>query len=391
MLLEKVQQLADSFLTDTISYRRHLHQHPELSFQEYNTSRYICQKLDEYGIAYQTGIGKTGVIGLIYGKNPQKRIVALRADMDALPIHETNACDYASIHPGVMHACGHDVHTASLLGAARILQALRDEWEGTIKLIFQPAEEVTPSGAMALIAEGALDNPRPASIFGQHADPMLPVGKIGLRSGLAMASADEIYLTIQGKGGHGARPHQCIDPVVVASHLVVALQQLVSRNANPFTPTVLTFGKIFSDGGATNIIPERVHLWGTLRTFDEEWRDTAHSKIRQLSELLGESMGAKVEVNLEKGIPFLHNDERLTAQVRGLAEAFLGAENVLEIPPRMGAEDFAFYSHHLPACFYRLGALNPNGTDLHTPTFDIDENALRVGAGLLAWIGCGAM
>lgn len=386
MLPQKVQTLAANFYSDLLSIRHHLHSHPELSFKEHNTCKYIAQQLDQYGIPYTAGIGGTGVVAMIEGRNPRRKVIALRADIDALPICEANKVDYASQNTGVMHACGHDVHTTCLLGAARILNELRHEWEGSIKLIFQPAEEVIPSGAPVMIAEGVLENPAPVSIFGQHADPMMPLGTIGLCGGMAMASADEIRITIHGKGGHAARPHQCIDTVLVAAHVVVALQQLVSRMANPLTPSVLTFGKISTDGGATNVIPNQVHLLGTFRTFDEEWRKVAHQKIQHLTATLCESMGARAEVSIPEGLPHVKNDASLIEMVRQAATLYLGADKVLTIPPRMGAEDFGFYSHRLPACFYRLGVQNPNGTDLHTPTFDINEKSLEIGAGLMAWI-----
>lgn len=385
MLSEKVQHLSQKYQEDWVLHRRWLHRHPELSYQEYETQRYLSKQLSRYGIE-STPIAGTGLVALIEGKEPESRTVALRADIDALPIQEANQCEYSSVNKGVMHACGHDVHASCLLGAARLLHELRDEWRGRVKILFQPAEEVTPGGATAMIAQGALENPVPGYILGQHADPMLPVGCIGLCPGAAMASADELHLTIEGKGGHGARPHQCIDPIVVAAHLIVALQQIVSRNANPLTPTVLTFGKIESDGGATNIIPERVFVKGTLRTFDEAWREQALERIHRMCSLLGESMGAKVRVHIPPGLPFVLNQPGLTEQLRQAAQTYLGAERVLDIAPRMGAEDFAHYSHRLPACFYRLGAQNPNGTDLHTPTFDIDEKALAVGVGLMAWL-----
>lgn len=385
MLKKKVQQLAKKNSEQLISFRRHLHQHPELSFKEYKTCQFIKKQLEAWGIETQT-MATTGVIGLIKGKNPASKVLALRADMDALPIQETNEVSYKSQNNGIMHACGHDVHTTCLLGAAQILQELRNEWEGTIKLIFQPGEEQLPGGASILIKEGVLKNPNPSAILGQHVEPLLGVGKVGIKSGLFMASADEIHVTIKGKGGHGARPHQCVDTILMASHLIVQLQQLVSRNADPLMPTVLTFGKIHSEGGATNIIPDEVKLLGTLRTFDETWRAEAHERLTKSAQLICESMGGTCDFKILKGYPFLKNNEWLTQHTRQHMEDYLGMDNVVDLPARMGGEDFAFYSQQIPACFYRLGVQNPNGTGLHTPTFDVDERSLEVGAGLMAWL-----
>ncbi|WP_052592609.1 M20 family metallopeptidase [Aureispira sp. CCB-QB1] len=385
MLKKKVQQLAKKYLNQHISIRRHLHQYPELSFKEHQTCQFVKEKLEAWGIETQI-MATTGVIGIIKGKNPSSKTLALRADMDALPIQEINAVNYKSQHDGIMHACGHDVHTTCLLGAAQILQELKEEWEGTIKLIFQPGEEQLPGGASVLIKEGVLHNPSPTAILGQHVEPLLEVGKIGVKAGLFMASADEIHVTIRGKGGHGARPHQCVDTILMAAQLIVQLQQLVSRNADPLMPTVLTFGKIFSEGGATNIIPDEVKILGTLRTFDETWRAAAHERLRKSAQLICESMGGTCNFEILKGYPFLKNNEHLTQLTRQQMEAYLGAENVIDLPARMGGEDFAFYSQQIPACFYRLGVQNPNGTGLHTPNFDIDERSLEVGVGLMAWL-----
>lgn len=385
MLQKKVQELAKKYSKSNISLREHLHRYPELSFQEYQTCQFVKNTLEGWGIETQI-IGETGLVGLIKGKNPDTKILALRADMDALPIQELNEVPYKSQHAGIMHACGHDVHTTCLLGAAQILQELKDEWQGTVKLIFQPGEEKLPGGASVLIKEGVLDNPKPSHILGQHVEPLMEVGKVGIKSGVFMASADEIYITVRGKGGHAAFPHLCTDTVLMASQLIVQLQQLVSRHANPLMPTVLSFGKIYSEGGATNIIPNEVKIEGTLRTFDEEWRNKAHEKIQEMAHFLCKSMGGACDVDIQRGYPFLKNDELLTAQVRQNMESYLGKENVVELPARMGAEDFSFYSQQIPACFYRLGVQNPNGTGLHTPTFDVNEGALEVGVGLLAWL-----
>jgi amidohydrolase len=303
-----------------------------------------------------------------------------------LPIQELNETSYKSKNIGVMHACGHDAHTTCVLGAALILNELKTELEGTVHFLFQPGEEKLPGGASKIINEGWLNTLKADTILGQHVEPEMEVGKIGIKSGIFMASADEIYITVKGKGGHGAKPHQCIDPVLVSSHLIVSLQQIVSRNADPLVPSVLTFGKINSNGGATNVIPDSVQIQGTFRTFDENWRKEAHRLITTMTEQLCKSMGAEAEINIMVGYPYLKNDEKITAIVKNRAEEYLGIENVIELPARMGAEDFAFYSQIMPACFYRLGTKNPNGTGLHSATFEIDEKALSVGAGLMAWL-----
>ncbi len=385
-----IQNLSEAYFTEVVAIRRHLHQHPELSFQEVETGRFIAQKLAAYGIPYEHGMAGNGVVALIKGQNPDRSVVALRADIDALPIEEANDVPYKSQNPGVMHACGHDVHTASLLGAARILHTLKDQISGTLKLIFQPAEELYPGGASIMIEEGVLENPKPVSIFGQHVHPPLEVGKIGLRPGIYMASADEIYMTVRGRGGHGALPHNCIDPVVITAQIITALQQIVSRYSDPTVPSVLTFGKINSTGGATNIIPNEVKLEGTFRTMDEHWRFEAHHKMQAIAQSIASSMGGRCELDIKVAYPTLYNDPALTARARSWAEAYLGTENVVELPIRMTAEDFAYYSQRMPACFYRLGTGNiAKGitSPIHTNTFDIDEAALKVGMGLMAWLG----
>lgn len=386
---EKIKQLAAGFHAEIVEIRRHLHSHPELSFQEVETGKFIASKLASYGIRHEHGWGVNGVVAYIEGKNPSKKTIALRADIDALPITEMNNVSYKSQNQGVMHACGHDVHSASLLGAARILHELRSEFEGTIKLIFQPAEERLPGGASILIAEGVLENPAPAIIIGQHVLPALATGKVGFRPGMFMASADELYVTVRGKGGHGAVPQDAIDPVLLASHIVVALQQIVSRNANPIVPTVVTFGKINSTGGSTNVIPNEVKMEGTFRTMDEDWRAKAHGLMKKMAETLAESMGGSCDFHIERGYPFLKNDEELTLRSKQFAIEFLGAENVVDLPMRMTAEDFAYYSQVIPACFYRLGTGNTARgitSPIHTDTFDVDEDSLLVGMGLMSWL-----
>ena len=386
--VDEVKDLAKLFAEDVIAIRRHIHAHPELSFQEYETAKYVAEQLHGLGLAPKEGVAETGVTCLIEGKNPSKRTVALRGDMDALPILEANDIPYKSKNDGVMHACGHDVHTACVLGAARILTELKDQFEGTIKLIFQPGEEKNPGGASLMIKDGALENPSPDTIYGQHVMPYIPTGKVGFREGQYMASADEIYLTVKGKGGHAALPDKVVDPITIAAQIITALQQVVSRNADPKTPTVLSFGKI-EGGHAQNIIPYEVKLAGTFRALDEEWRATAHERITSIAKGIAQGLGGDCDVNIEKGYPFLTNNPGATRLARSAAEAYLGKENIVDLDLWLGAEDFAFYSHQKPSCFYRLGTGNEaKGTTfgVHTNKFNIDEEAIELGIGLMAWI-----
>ena len=387
-MIASVRNLAKEVAPQVQQWRHHIHAHPELSFQETETAAFVASRLTEMGIPFQTGVAGTGVIGIIEGKNPGSRVLALRADMDALPITEANDVPYKSTRPGIMHACGHDVHTASLLGAARILSSLKSEFEGSIKLIFQPGEERIPGGASLLIREGVLENPAPASIIGQHVMPGLPAGKVGFREGLYMASADEIYLTIHGKGGHGAVPHQALDVVAIMAQVITALQQVVSRAANPAIPSVLSFGKVEAKG-VTNVLPESVYLEGTFRTMDETWRAAAHEKIRAITEGICHSFGAVADLEIRKGYPCLQNHPGLTQRSRSAAVAYMGEANVVNLDLWMAAEDFAYYSQAMPGCFYRLGTRNEEKgivSGVHTPTFDIDESALETGCGLMAWL-----
>lgn len=388
MNIDKIKQLAEIAFNIVLADRRHLHKNPELSFKEFQTQQYVWERLDEIGISNKKKIAETGIIAMIEGKNPSAKIIALRADMDALPIQETNKTDYVSQNAGVMHACGHDVHTSSLLGVASVLQQLKSEFSGTVKLLFQPGEEKLPGGASLMIKEGALKNPSVSGILGQHVMPMIETGKVGFRSGVYMASTDEIYVTVKGKGGHGAIPHQNIDPVLIASHIIVALQQIVSRNANPIMPSVLSFGKVMANG-ATNVIPDSVYLEGTFRTLDEKWRSDAHTKMIRMANAIAEGMGGSCEFKIIRGYPALVNNPQLTASARKNAEAYLGKENVLDLDIWMAAEDFAFYSQETNACFYRLGTRNEaNGitSSVHTSTFDIDEKALLTGVGLMPYL-----
>lgn len=387
-LKEKIRASAIANLKEITSVRRHFHQNPELSRLEFKTSEYIISKLKEYGITNIKVMAKTGIVALVEGKNPETKTIGLRADMDALPIHEATEVPFKSICDGVMHACGHDVHMASLLGTAKILNELKGEFQGTVKLIFQPSEEKYPGGAIMMINEGVLENPSPVMMFGQHVLPTLEVGKVGMKPGKYMASTDEIFLTINGKGGHGATPELNIDPVLIASHIIVALQQIVSRNALPTLPSVLSFGRIVGNG-RTNIIPDKVIVEGTFRTYDENWRADAHNRITKMAQMIAESMGGSCEVFIDKGYPFLVNDDNSTMKAKQYAIDFLGGENVVDLDMRLTAEDFAYFSQRVPSCFYRLGCMNEKKgivANLHSPDFDVDENCLETGMGLMAFI-----
>lgn len=386
MLKETIQNLAREIHSDVIKHRRHLHTTPELSFQEFNTAAYIKKQLDEMNIPW-TSVANTGVLGIITGLSSDQ-VVALRADIDALPIHELNKVPYASQNAGVMHACGHDFHTSSLLGTARILNTLSDKFKGTIKLLFQPGEEVIPGGATLMLKDKVLDNPKPHAVIGQHAMPRIEVGKVGIKSGKFMASTDTLKVKVTGKGGHGAMPHLNVDPVVIASHIIIALQQIVSRMASPKEPSVLSFGKVMANG-AFNVIPDEVFMEGTFRAMNEVWRNEAHQKMITMAERLAEGMGGKCEFNIIRGYPFLVNEEKLAAMVHDYAVDYLGKENVLDEEIWMAAEDFAYYSQVADSCFYLCGVGNKSrgiSSSLHSPTFDIDEDALILSTGLMAYL-----
>lgn len=388
MLLQQIKDLSAKYAADAVAIRSHLHANPELSYQEFETSRFIQSKLSEMGVEFQV-MATTGVQAVIQGKNPGSRVIALRADMDALPIQEENETSYRSQKPGIMHACGHDVHTAILLGAARILQELKNEWEGTIKLLFQPGEEKNPGGASYMIRDGALKNPEPQGIIGLHVHPGLETGKLSFRKGRVMASADEIYITIKGKGGHAASPNLTADTVLIASHLIVSLQQVISRNKNPLSPSVLSICSI-QGGHTTNVIPSEVKLMGTFRAMDEEWRFRAHELIRKNAVGLVESMGGEIDLHIDIGYPTVDNDPVFTDIAWKQADIYMGKENVLETEMRMGAEDFGYYTQVIPGCFFRLGVRNEaKGIihNVHTPRFDIDEKAIEIGIGNMAWLG----
>ena len=392
MLKDKIQKRAKAYFPSVVEMRRYLHAHPELSYEEVETGKFVAQKLTELGIPHVHGVAENGVVGLIEGRNPSKKVIALRADMDALPIQERNDVPYKSTVSGKMHACGHDAHTAMNLTAARILWELRNKFEGTVKILFQPAEEFVKSdgtsGADMMINDGALMSPKPHSIIAQHVNPNLDCGKIALKSGSIMASVDTIKIRVNGQGGHGAQPHLCVDPVVVACQIVLALQQIVSRQANPMDPTVLSIGRI-SGGTAFNVIPQDVELLGTLRAYNEKWRYEAHAHISRIAKNVAIALGATADCVIERGIPFLPNDETVTKRVRKAAIAYLGAANVLPIEAAMTGEDFAVYAQQMPACFYWLGVRNEKEgitSGLHADTMQIDERALEIGSGLMAFL-----
>ncbi|MDP3392934.1 M20 family metallopeptidase [Sediminibacterium sp.] len=388
MLKEKIKVLAHTIAPDLIGIRHHLHANPELSYQEFKTSAFVQDQLTQMGIGFEVK-ATTGIMATVKGNNPDARVIALRADMDALPIQEENDVSYQSLNNGVMHACGHDVHTTVLLGAARILNELRSEWDGTIKLLFQPGEERNPGGASYMIKEGVLDNPRPAGIVALHVHPGLDVGKLSFRKGRVMASADEIYITIKSKGGHAAAPHLTADTVLIASQLIVSLQQIISRNNSPISPSVLSICSI-QGGNTTNVIPSEVKLMGTFRAMDEIWRYKAHELIRKQAIGLVESMGAEIDLHIDIGYPTVDNDPDFTEAAWQLANNYMGNQYVEETELRMGAEDFGYYTQVIPGCFFRLGVRNESKGiihQVHTPKFDIDESAIEIGAGMMAYLG----
>ncbi len=383
-----IKNIAKEIKAEVINIRHHIHQNPELSFQEYKTAEFVENYLKSIGLEPYR-MANTGVIAMIQGDGTNNKTIGLRADLDALPILEQNKTDYISKNEGVMHACGHDVHTSSLLGAAKILVSLKQHLKGNIKLIFQPGEEKLPGGASLLIKEGVLNNPKVDCIIGQHVMPLINTGNVGFKKGLYMASTDEIYIEIEGKGGHGAMPHLTIDPVVISAHVLIALQQITSRKASPIIPTVLSFGKINSNGGATNVIPNSVKIEGTLRTLNENWRKEAKILIKQIAENTAMAYGAKAHVNIVDGYPYLKNNAELTQSMIELANEYLGKEHVEELDTWMAAEDFAYYSQEIPASFYRLGTRNEDKGivhSVHTNVFDIDEDAIENGCGLLAYL-----
>jgi amidohydrolase len=385
---DRIYQLASSVFPEIRAIRHHLHAHPELSFEEYETSAYVQQVLSKHGISFTPGWVKTGIIAHIEGNNPSKKIIALRADLDALPITEANTIPYVSKNQGIMHACGHDVHTASMLGTAIILNALKNEFEGTVKIIFQPGEEKLPGGAKLMIEAGALKNPDATLIIGQHVFPEMEYGKVGFRGGMYMASTDEIHLTVTGRGGHAALPHQYDYTTLATAEFMVMAQQAFNQAKAQTSQAVLAFGKIIADG-ATNVIPEKVKLEGTLRTLDENFREKMHALLLQEAQNMQTKHGCKFNLDIKKGYPVLINHPDLTQFCIKAAQNFWGSDNVELLDMRMTAEDFAYYSQQIPACFYRLGTGNKSKgiiSPVHTPTFDIEEAAMEKGCGFMAYL-----
>jgi amidohydrolase len=388
-LRERFHTLAEARLPVWIAWRRHLHAHPELSFEEHQTMAYVAARLSELGVAHETEVTGTGIVATVRGNAPDTRCLALRADMDALPIQEANEVPYASTVPGVMHACGHDVHTTSLLGAIDLLQATREHWTGSVRCVFQPGEERLPGGALAMVEAGVLENPTPRLILGQHVYPQLPAGHVGMRSGPYMASADEIHVEVVGKGGHAALPHACADAVLATAHMLVAVQDVISRHRPPAVPSVLSFGRVEALG-ATNVLPDKVVVKGTFRALDESWRFEAHDHIRRILTHTAKAHGCDVDVDIRTGYPYVHNHEATTEAMRRAAVAYLGEGRVHDLDLRMTGEDFSHFANAVPGCFYRLGTADAAGgshgtAGLHTPRFDVDERALATGAGLMAY------
>lgn len=386
-LQQHIKNASDRLFDKVRHHREHLHANPELSYQEHKTMAYVSKALTDIGIEHQTGVGNTGIVGIIRGdhNDASQSCVGLRADLDALPIQEANEVPYKSKIEGVMHACGHDVHTSILLGAAEVLHELRNDLPQPVKLIFQPGEEKNPGGATYMIRDGALDNPKVERIYALHVFPDMEVGNVGFKEGLYMASCDEIHLTIQGKGGHGATPHRCVDPIFTGAEIVTSLQQIVSRKCDPKIPCVLSIGH-FEALGATNIIPESAHIKGTFRTMNEPWREEALQLIENSIRSIAQSNGASVDLNISRGYPYLENDPKVTSQMRNAAIHFLGEESVHYLPIRLTAEDFSFYSQEIPACFFRLGVRNEaKGIthSVHHPRFDIDPDALKTGVQMM--------
>lgn len=369
-------------------YREHLHAYPELSYREHETMKFVSEQLTNIGIEHTIGVGDTGVIGMIRGAHHTKEMpcFGLRADLDALPIQEENDVPYKSTKDGIMHACGHDVHTSVLLGAAELLNALKDQLPQPVKLIFQPGEEKNPGGATLMIRDGALQHPTVERMAALHVFPDMEVGNVGFKEGIYMASCDEVYITIHGKGGHGATPHRCIDPIMIGANMLQTLQQVISRKCDPKIPCVLSFGH-FEALGATNVIPSKAHLKGTFRTMNEVWRAEALTLIKQTAEDIAKASGGRAEVNISKGYPYLENDPETTQRMRRIAQNFLGDKHVEELPIRLTAEDFSYYSQEVPVCFFRLGVRNEEEGivhGVHHPRFDIDQKSLKFGVQMMA-------
>ena len=365
------------------SYREHLHQNPELSYKEFNTMEYVAAKLKDIGIPYEKGVAGTGIIGIIRSSkhSENQACIGLRADLDALPIQEQNTASYKSKVEGVMHACGHDVHTSILLGAAEILFELREDLEHPVKLIFQPGEEKNPGGASLLIEAGVLENPKVKEMYALHVFPELEVGKLALRPGLNMASCDELHLEIIGVGGHGAMPEKCINPILIGSEFIIEAQNIIHKSCPKEVPCVISFGH-FDALGATNVIPERAEIKGTFRTMNEEWREKAAILLMDLANNLENKYKGNVNLIVSKGYPFLKNDDELTEKLKTKFESFFGPEKIEGLALRMTSEDFSFYSQTIPVCFFRLGVGNKEKGiiySVHHPKFDVDSACLKTG------------
>lgn len=388
-LKNKIKELSNDLFDTIIAYRRHIHKNPELSYNEYKTSKFICSVLDKNKIKYKQGFVKTGIVAKIQStKNYNKKIIAIRADIDALPITENNTHNFVSQNKGVMHACGHDVHTANLLGVGIILNTLRDKFEGTVYLIFQPAEEKLPGGAKLMLEENIFGTNKPDAILALHVQPTLKAGSVGFKAGEYMASTDEIYLTVKGKGGHAAMPHQINDTILATSNIIVNLQSIVSRFVPASIPTVISFGKIIANG-ATNIIPDEVKVEGTMRTMSEIWRKKIHKEINNIAKNVAKSHNTTCDVKIIKGYPVLKNNIELTKKCKKLSQEYLGKKQVKDLDIRMTAEDFAYFSQKYPSVLFRLGTSNNNKNTqnpLHSSNFNIDEKALKTSVGLISWL-----
>lgn len=387
-LQKTIEHLSNELFEKVKSYREYIHANPELSYQEFKTMAYVSEQLTKIGIEHTTKVGNTGIVAIIRNQNHglDAECIGLRADMDALPIQEDNEIPFKSKVDGVMHACGHDVHTAILLGAAEILNKIKEQLPQPVKLIFQPGEEKNPGGATYMIKDGALENPKVKEMYALHVFPDMSVGKVGFKEGIYMASCDEIYITIHGKGGHGATPNQCIDPIAIGAEIILNLQTIVSRKCDPKIPCVLSFGH-FEALGATNVIPSKAILKGTFRTMNEDWRAKALELIEQQVNGIVTANGGTVELEISKGYPFLENDPKVTASMRSKAHLFLGEDQVEELPIRLTSEDFSYYSQEIPVCFFRLGVRNEaKGITygVHHPKFNIDDNALKTGMQMMA-------
>ncbi|MCK9162950.1 MAG: M20 family metallopeptidase [Bacteroidales bacterium] len=383
---EDIKKIAEKYFNEIVEYRRHFHKYPELSNFEENTSKFICSKLDELGLEYKNNVGGYGIYGFVEGKNPQKDCVALRADMDALPIKEETDLEFKSVNNGVMHACGHDLHMSSLLGAIKIINELKDKFEGKVMFIFQPSEETYPGGALKMLRDGIFEKITPSKIFAFHSTPEMYSGYIGMKEGKCMASTDEIYIDINGRGGHGATPDLNIDPILAASHVVIALQSIVSRNANPTTPTTFSIGKFIGEG-RTNIIPNSVHMEGIIRTFDEDWRKECHRLIENIATQTAKAFSAEAKVFIDHGYPYVYNNPELTKYAFELSKEYLGEDKVLNIDARMTAEDFSYFSQKAPSCYFRVGTRKEGMpiTNLHTSVLDIDEEAIKNAMGIMSY------